>query len=83
VPAAKWRCHYHKIAYHAYEYRFRDFVDRKQQSAQQFATSFTPKTHLGLFVRDFGLRLTAFSTINALLMRRFMTDQFELPDYPD
>jgi 2-polyprenyl-6-methoxyphenol hydroxylase-like FAD-dependent oxidoreductase len=73
----------HVVAYRAYEHRFRDFIERKQQSAQQFASSFTPKTRLGLFVRDFVLRFTGFSPISAWLMRRLVTDQFELPDYPD
>jgi len=72
----------HVTAYRAYERRFRDFFERKQQSAVQFATSFTPKTRLGLFVRDLVLRLTAFPLISNWLMRRFVTDQFELPDYP-
>jgi len=72
----------HVIAYRGYEGRFRDFIERKQQSAVQFATSFTPKTRLGLFVRDLVLRTTAFSPISDWLMRRFVTDQFELPDYP-
>ena len=72
----------HVVAYRAYEERFRDFIERKQQSAAQFATSFTPKTRLGLFVRDLVLRCTAFPPIGSWLMRRFVTDQFELPDYP-
>jgi 2-polyprenyl-6-methoxyphenol hydroxylase-like FAD-dependent oxidoreductase len=71
----------HLVAYHAYEERFRAFIERKQQSAEQFATSFTPKTRMGLFVRDLVLRFTAFSPINNWLMHRFVTDQFELPDY--
>jgi 2-polyprenyl-6-methoxyphenol hydroxylase-like FAD-dependent oxidoreductase len=73
----------HLVAYRAYEERFRAFIERKQQSAQQFATSFTPKTHLGLFVRDLVLRLTALPLVSNSLMRRFVTDRFELPDYPD
>jgi 2-polyprenyl-6-methoxyphenol hydroxylase-like FAD-dependent oxidoreductase len=71
----------HVLAYHAYEQRFRTFIERKQQSAVQFATSFTPKTGLGLFVRDLVLRLTAFSPVSDWLMRRFVTDRFELPGY--
>jgi len=71
----------HAVAYPAYEQHFRSFIERKQRSAQQFATSFTPGTRLGLFVRDLVLRLTAFPPINKWLMRRFVTDQFELPDY--
>jgi 2-polyprenyl-6-methoxyphenol hydroxylase-like FAD-dependent oxidoreductase len=72
----------HVVAYHAYEQRFRDFIERKQRSAEQFATSFTPKTRLGLSVRDLVLRFTAFSPVANWLMRRFVTDRFELPDYP-
>jgi 2-polyprenyl-6-methoxyphenol hydroxylase-like FAD-dependent oxidoreductase len=72
----------HAAAYRAYEQRFRAFIERKQRSARQFATSFTPKTGLGLLVRDLVLRFTAFSPVSDWLMRRFVTDQFELPDYP-
>ncbi|HEU0273452.1 MAG TPA: hypothetical protein VFQ83_02870, partial [Candidatus Udaeobacter sp.] len=71
----------HVVAYRAYEQRFRGFIERKQQSAAEFASSFTPKTRLGLFVRDLVLKLTAFSPVNDWLMRRFVTDQFELPNY--
>ena len=71
----------HETAYRAYEQRFRAFIERKQKSAQQFATSFTPKTRLGLLVRDLVLRLTAFPPVSDWLMRRFVIDRFELPDY--
>ena len=60
---------------------FRNFIERKQRSAEQFASSFTPKTRLGLFVRDLVLRSTSISVVNNWLMGRFVTDQFELPDY--
>jgi 2-polyprenyl-6-methoxyphenol hydroxylase-like FAD-dependent oxidoreductase len=73
----------HVVAYRAYERRFRPFIERKQKSAAQFATSFTPKTRLGLFVRDLVLRLTAFPMVSNSLMRRFVTDRYQLPDYPD
>ena len=73
----------HAAAYQTYERHFRPFIERKQQSAVQFASSFTPKTRVGLFVRDFVLRLTAFSWISNWLTRRFLTDQFERPHYPD
>ena len=73
----------HVVAYRAYERRFRPFIERKQKSAAQFATSFTPKTRLGLFVRDLVLRFTAFPLVSNWLMRRFVTDRYQLPDYPD
>jgi 2-polyprenyl-6-methoxyphenol hydroxylase-like FAD-dependent oxidoreductase len=72
----------HLTAFRAYEQRFRPFIERKQQSARQFAGSFTPNTCLGLFVRDLVLRATSISFVSNWLMRRFVTDQFELPDYP-
>jgi 2-polyprenyl-6-methoxyphenol hydroxylase-like FAD-dependent oxidoreductase len=72
----------HLAAFRAYEQRFRPFIERKQESAQQFAGSFTPKTRLGLFVRDLVLRSTSISFVSNWLMRRFVTDQFELPDFP-
>jgi 2-polyprenyl-6-methoxyphenol hydroxylase-like FAD-dependent oxidoreductase len=72
----------HVTAYGAYEERFRNFIERKQWSAEQFACSFTPKTRLGLFVRDVVLRSTSISLVSSWLMRRFAIDQFELPDYP-
>jgi 2-polyprenyl-6-methoxyphenol hydroxylase-like FAD-dependent oxidoreductase len=71
------------LAYREYEKRFRPFIQRKQEAAQQFATSFTPKTQLGLFVRDFVLRLTAVPLVSDWLMRRFVTDQLELPNYSE
>jgi 2-polyprenyl-6-methoxyphenol hydroxylase-like FAD-dependent oxidoreductase len=70
------------LAYRAYEQRFRPFIERKQQSAAQFATSFTPKTRPGLLVRDLVLQFAAFSPVSHWLMRRFVTDRFKLPDYP-
>ncbi len=73
----------HITTFRAYERRFRPFIERKQESAQQFASSFTPKTRLGLVVRDLVLRATSTSFVSNWLMRRFVTDQFELPDYPD
>jgi 2-polyprenyl-6-methoxyphenol hydroxylase-like FAD-dependent oxidoreductase len=72
----------HGAAYRAYEQRLRAFIERKQTAAQQFATSFTPKTRLGLFVRDLVLRSTSIPLVSKWLMRRFVTDQFELPGYP-
>jgi 2-polyprenyl-6-methoxyphenol hydroxylase-like FAD-dependent oxidoreductase len=72
----------HLTAFRAYEQRFRPFIERKQQSARQFASSLTPKTSLGLFVRDLVLRATSISFVNNWLMRRFVIARFELPDYP-
>jgi 2-polyprenyl-6-methoxyphenol hydroxylase-like FAD-dependent oxidoreductase len=69
-------------AFAEYERRFRPFIERKQQLARGFAASFAPRTSLGLFVRDQVLRLTAIPVIGDFLMRRFLGDDFVLPDYP-
>jgi hypothetical protein len=55
---------------------------RKQKPPQWFASSFTPKTRLGLFVRALVLRATSISFVSNSLMSRFVADQFQLPDYP-
>lgn len=71
----------HAHAYRNYEQHFRAFIERKQRSAERFATSFAPKTRSGLFVRDLVLRLTVFPLLSAWLMRSFVTDRLDLPDY--
>jgi 2-polyprenyl-6-methoxyphenol hydroxylase-like FAD-dependent oxidoreductase len=74
----------HLSAFKAYERRFRPFIDRKQRAARAFASSFAPKSSLGLVVRDAVLRLGAIPAVADLLMRRFVIDRFELPRYlPD
>jgi 2-polyprenyl-6-methoxyphenol hydroxylase-like FAD-dependent oxidoreductase len=80
----EWQCasEVQLTAFRAYEQRFRPYIERKQQSTRQFASSFTPKTGLELFVRDLILRATSISFVRNWLMRCFVTNEFELPDYP-
>jgi len=68
-------------AFRSYERLFRPFVERKQDAASAFASSFTPATSFGLAVRDLVLKLTAIPFVESLLMRRFVIDRFQLPDY--
>ncbi len=68
-------------AFQDYENRCRDFIEAKQKSAESFAGSFTPRTRFGILVRDVVLRLSALPFVTDWLMRRFITDDFELPDY--
>lgn len=70
----------HVRAFAAYESCFRPFIEQKQKSARAFASSFAPKTSFGLFVRDQVLRLSSFPLVADLLMRRFVSDNFTLPD---
>ena len=71
------------IAFQNYENCFRDFIVTKQKAAEDFAGSFTPRTRFGIFVRDQVLRLSAIPFVADWLMRRFITDDFELPVYAD
>ena len=44
----------HDEAFANYEKVLRDFIDRKQQGAERFASAFAPKTRLGLLVPQLG-----------------------------
>ena len=71
-------------AFAAYERQYREFIDRKQRTAQRFAASFAPKTRWELWLRDFALlSANRFSPIGKWLMHRLVSDRFELPFYPD
>jgi 2-polyprenyl-6-methoxyphenol hydroxylase-like FAD-dependent oxidoreductase len=69
-------------AFAEYERRLRPFIERKQQLARGFAASFAPRTSFGLFARDQVIRLTEVPVIGDFLMRRFLGNDFVLPDYP-
>ena len=73
----------YRKAFSAYEQQFRPFIERKQRAARNFASSFAPRTRLGLFIRDLILRAASFSSVRNWLTHRFISDQFELPAYPD
>lgn len=68
-------------AFAAYERKFRPFILGKQKSARSFASSFTPKTELGLSVRDVVLNLGAIPAIGDFLLRYFVADNYRLPNY--
>jgi 2-polyprenyl-6-methoxyphenol hydroxylase-like FAD-dependent oxidoreductase len=72
----------HGAAFSAYERRFRPFIERKQDAARAFVSSFAPKTSLGLVLRDIVLRLGGIPAVADLLIRRFVNDHYKLPGYP-
>jgi 2-polyprenyl-6-methoxyphenol hydroxylase-like FAD-dependent oxidoreductase len=71
----------HRAGFAAYEARFRGFIEGKQKSARQFAHAFAPRTALGLMVRNLVLELMAVPPVAQWMMRRFVRDEFPLPDY--
>jgi 2-polyprenyl-6-methoxyphenol hydroxylase-like FAD-dependent oxidoreductase len=71
----------YSAAFESYERRFRPFIEQKQKSARAFASSFAPATSVGLIIRDIVLKLTEIPLVADFLMRRFVTDNFSLPEY--
>jgi 2-polyprenyl-6-methoxyphenol hydroxylase-like FAD-dependent oxidoreductase len=64
-----------------YQKLLHPFMFSKQQAAEQFATSFTPKTRLGLFLRNQITKAFAIPAVAKLVMGRNLLDRIELPDY--
>ncbi|MGA7324432.1 MAG: FAD-binding domain, partial [Rhodomicrobium sp.] len=58
----------HAAAFSNYEQLFRPFIERKQQAAARFATSFAPKTRFGIAVRNAVTRLMALPLVARLTM---------------
>jgi 2-polyprenyl-6-methoxyphenol hydroxylase-like FAD-dependent oxidoreductase len=71
----------HAVAFAAYERRLRPFVQGKQRAARAFASSFTPRTTFGVWLRNQATRLMAVPGVPDLLMSAQLRDDFEMPDY--
>jgi 2-polyprenyl-6-methoxyphenol hydroxylase-like FAD-dependent oxidoreductase len=69
-------------AYSAYERRLRPFIERQQENAARFASSFTPRTPLGLSFRNTLLKLMRIGPLGTWYARRAFANEFELPTYP-
>jgi 2-polyprenyl-6-methoxyphenol hydroxylase-like FAD-dependent oxidoreductase len=67
-------------AFARYEARMRPFVERKQASARSFATSFTPRTALGVWLRNAATYAMAIPGVPGLLVGSQLRDNLELPD---
>lgn len=66
-------------AFPAYERRLRPFIEDQQRSAARFASSFTPRTALGLSFRNAVLNLMRIGPLGAWYARRAFSSRFELP----
>lgn len=71
----------HAEALKSYETRMRKFIDGKQASTRRFASSFAPRTRLGLWLRNQAVRLMAVPGLPDLLAGEQMRDDFETPHY--
>ncbi|QUD89518.1 FAD-binding domain [Phenylobacterium montanum] len=64
-----------------YESRLRPFIAGKQASARNFARSFTPRTAMGVWLRNQAVKLMAVPGLPDLFVGAQMRDAFALPDY--
>jgi 2-polyprenyl-6-methoxyphenol hydroxylase-like FAD-dependent oxidoreductase len=63
-----------------YQESLMPFLRRKQESAARFASSFVPKTALGIAYRNVVTRLLRIPPIADAFIGRDLRDDFELPD---
>jgi 2-polyprenyl-6-methoxyphenol hydroxylase-like FAD-dependent oxidoreductase len=68
-------------AFARYEARMRPFLARKQASAAKFASSFAPRTALGIIIRNFVTRLLRAPFVADYFIGRDLRDDVDLPDY--
>jgi 2-polyprenyl-6-methoxyphenol hydroxylase-like FAD-dependent oxidoreductase len=70
----------YQLAFRHYERMLRPFIDSKQKAA--FATTFVPRTRLGLFVRNQLTKALRFPAVANVLIGRDLIDRLTLPSYP-
>jgi 2-polyprenyl-6-methoxyphenol hydroxylase-like FAD-dependent oxidoreductase len=72
----------YEAAFRRYEQLLRPYIIRKQKAAVRFASSFAPKTRLGLAIRHVAMNAFRISTIAKFAIGRdLVADQFKLPHY--
>jgi 2-polyprenyl-6-methoxyphenol hydroxylase-like FAD-dependent oxidoreductase len=76
---ANWN---HVAAFASYERMLRPFIEKKQRAAVRFASSFAPKTQLGITIRNWVTRAFALPGVADLFMGASLKDDFALPNYP-
>jgi 2-polyprenyl-6-methoxyphenol hydroxylase-like FAD-dependent oxidoreductase len=72
----------HATAFARYERQLRPFIEGKQKAARSFASTFTPRTAVGVWLRNQATKLMAIPGAPDLLVGAQMRDDFVLPDYP-
>ncbi|MCC6327125.1 MAG: FAD-binding domain [Acidobacteria bacterium] len=71
----------HKAAFAAYQERLMPFLSTKQNSAAAFASSFVPKSSLGITFRNIITRLMSIRPVAEYFVGRDLRDHLKLPDY--
>jgi 2-polyprenyl-6-methoxyphenol hydroxylase-like FAD-dependent oxidoreductase len=68
-------------AFARYEACLRPFIAGKQRTAEAFASSFAPRSAIGLFLRNLVTRAMVLPLVADLALGRSVRDDFLLPDY--
>lgn len=71
----------HRAAFASYERVLRRFIESKQEAAERFASSFAPRTRLGIFLRNVITKAMGVPLITHLAIGRSLRDDLILPDY--
>ena len=71
----------YRKAFDAYQKHLQSFALRKQKAARGFASSFVPKTSLGLWLRNTSLRVISSLGLSEWAFRAQLNDPFKLPKY--
>ncbi|MBO0734260.1 MAG: FAD-binding domain [Methylocapsa sp.] len=72
----------HEQAFAAYEALLRDYIGRKQQGAERYASFFAPKTKWSLWLRNLVISAFAIPGVARLSAGRQIADTLRLPGYP-
>jgi 2-polyprenyl-6-methoxyphenol hydroxylase-like FAD-dependent oxidoreductase len=72
----------HRAAFAAYERRVMPFLEKKQRSAANFASSFVPKTALGVGFRNLVTHFLGIEAVADWFIARDLRDDIELPPAP-
>jgi 2-polyprenyl-6-methoxyphenol hydroxylase-like FAD-dependent oxidoreductase len=71
----------HRTAFERYQQRLMPFLRRKQATAARFATSFAPRTAIGLAFRNVVTRFLSIPVVGDHFIGRDLRDDITLPDY--
>lgn len=71
----------HTRAFAQYQARLMPFLQRKQESAAKFASSFAPKTAMGITARNIITRFLSIPAVAEFFIGRDLRDELKLPDY--
>ena len=69
-------------AFQRYEELLKPFMAGKQKAAEQFASSFAPRTRWGITLRNQLTKAFALPYVAKLILGRTLLDHLQLPDYP-